>query len=151
MRAVKVLTDPRAGVRLKASSVTVSTVGLVPQIERFCEDAGNGASLAISLHAVTDDIRDKVWFRGVRLELCVRALCVCFKTRAWRCFELLFVFRARFRLSSFFALWRDCSGCWGNVLRVDHHFVVFVCYVPQPTFWRPWPSLPTLFRRSLSR
>lgn len=60
MRAVKVLTDPRAGVRLKASSVTVSTVGLVPQIERFCEDATNGAALAISLHAVTDDVRDKV-------------------------------------------------------------------------------------------
>lgn len=60
MRAVKVLTDPRAGVRLKASSVTVSTVGLVPQIEQFCKDAGNGASLALSLHAVTDEIRDKV-------------------------------------------------------------------------------------------
>ena len=67
MRAVKVLTDPRAGVRLKASSVTVSTVGLVPEIERFCEDAGNGASLAISLHAVTDEVRDKVRFRGFRL------------------------------------------------------------------------------------
>lgn len=65
MRAVKILTDPRAGVRLKASSVTVSTVGLVPQIERFCKDAGNGASLAISLHAVTDDIRDKVQYSTV--------------------------------------------------------------------------------------
>lgn len=60
LRAVKILTDPSAGVRLKASSVTVSTVGLVPEIERFCKDASNGASLAISLHAVTDDIRDKV-------------------------------------------------------------------------------------------
>ena len=59
MRAVRILTDSRAGVRLKASSITVSTVGLVPEIERFCEDAGNGASLAISLHAVTDEIRDK--------------------------------------------------------------------------------------------
>ena len=60
MRAVKILTDARAGVRLKASSVTVSTVGLVPQIERFCGDASNGAALAISLHAVTDEVRDKV-------------------------------------------------------------------------------------------
>ena len=60
MRAVKILTDPVAGVRLKASSVTVSTVGLVPQIQRFCADPGNGASLAISLHAVTDELRDKV-------------------------------------------------------------------------------------------
>lgn len=60
MRAVNILTDPIAGVRLKASSVTVSTVGLVPEIERFCTDPGNGASLAISLHAVTDEVRDKV-------------------------------------------------------------------------------------------
>lgn len=60
MRAVKILTDPRAGIRLKASSVTVSTVGLVPEIERFCGDPENGASLAISLHAVTDEVRDKV-------------------------------------------------------------------------------------------
>ncbi|CAN0106125.1 unnamed protein product [Scytosiphon promiscuus] len=60
MRAVKILTDPRAGMRLKASSVTVSTVGLVPQIEQFCTDADNGASLAISLHAVTDGVRDKL-------------------------------------------------------------------------------------------
>lgn len=60
MRAVKILTDPRAGVRLKASSVTVSTVGLVPEMERFCKDDDNAAGLAISLHAVTDEIRDKV-------------------------------------------------------------------------------------------
>lgn len=60
MRAVKILTDPRAGVRLKASKVTVSTVGLVPQIERFCNDPENGASLAISLHSVTDQVRHKV-------------------------------------------------------------------------------------------
>lgn len=73
MRAVKILTDPRAGVRLKASSVTVSTVGLVPEIERFCRDAGNGASLAISLHAVTDDVRDKASPRA-RLTLCFPAL-----------------------------------------------------------------------------
>lgn len=60
MRAVKILTDPRAGVRLKASRVTVSTVGLVPEIERFCGDPANGANLAISLHAVTNEVRDKV-------------------------------------------------------------------------------------------
>ncbi|CAM9666235.1 unnamed protein product, partial [Ectocarpus sp. 6 AP-2014] len=60
MRAVKILTDPRAGVRLKASSVTVSTVGLVPQIERFCKNPANGASLAISLHSVVDEVRDKL-------------------------------------------------------------------------------------------
>lgn len=60
MRAVKILTDSRAGVRLKASRVTVSTVGLVPAIERFCTDPENGASLAISLHTVSDEVRDQV-------------------------------------------------------------------------------------------
>lgn len=60
MRAVKILTDSRAGVRLKASKVTVSTVGLVPAIERFCTDPENGASLAISLHTVSDEVRDQV-------------------------------------------------------------------------------------------
>lgn len=72
MRAVKILTDPAAGVRLKASSVTVSTVGLVPQIERFCADPANGASLAISLHAATDEVRDKV----CDVLLLQRALCL---------------------------------------------------------------------------
>lgn len=60
MRAVKILTDPTAGMRLKASKVTVSTVGLVPEIERFCTDPKNGASMAISLHTVSDEIRDQV-------------------------------------------------------------------------------------------
>lgn len=60
MRAVKILTDSRAGMRLKASKVTVSTVGLVPEIERFCSDPENGASMAISLHTVSDEVRDQV-------------------------------------------------------------------------------------------
>lgn len=64
MRAVKILTDPRAGVRLKGSSVTVSTVGLVPEIKRFCADPENRASLAISLHTVSGPIRDRVSFHG---------------------------------------------------------------------------------------
>lgn len=64
MRAVKILTDSRAGVRLKASKVTVSTVGLVPAIERFCTDPENGASLAISLHTVSDEVRDQVQKKG---------------------------------------------------------------------------------------
>lgn len=83
MRAVKILTDPRAGMRLKASRVTVSTVGLVPQIEDFCTDPDNRASLAISLHAVTNEVRDKVraaaiavfFFLPMRLNPLFRGLC----------------------------------------------------------------------------
>lgn len=94
MRAVKILTDPRAGVRLKATSVTVSTVGLVPEIERFCKDAGNGAGLAISLHAVTDDIRDKVrpLTRTSKLYLLVCAFSREHMVFSGRIFILFFVF-----------------------------------------------------------
>lgn len=36
--------------------VTVSTVGLVPQIEQFCR--GSNAQLAVSLHATTNEVRN---------------------------------------------------------------------------------------------
>ena len=36
--------------------VTVSTVGLVPEIRRFC--AQSRSQLAVSLHATTDEVRD---------------------------------------------------------------------------------------------
>ena len=38
------------------SQVTVSTVGLVPEIRQFCQSSN--AQLAVSLHATTDEIRD---------------------------------------------------------------------------------------------
>ncbi|CAM9397401.1 unnamed protein product [Discosporangium mesarthrocarpum] len=60
MKSVKILTDPREGVRLSAGRVTVSTVGLVPQIERFCSDPNNRALMAVSLHASTDQVRDQL-------------------------------------------------------------------------------------------
>ena len=55
MRAVRLLIDPR-GMNVSQRRITVSTSGLVPEIERL---AGEGLeiTLAISLHAPTDALR----------------------------------------------------------------------------------------------
>jgi 23S rRNA (adenine2503-C2)-methyltransferase len=53
--AVRRLTDP-AGLGLASRSITVSTVGIVPQIRRFAAWAGQ-SNLAISLHAPNDGLR----------------------------------------------------------------------------------------------
>jgi len=50
--AVRLLNDPN-GFGLGHRHITISTVGLVPQIERFTRE-GIGVNLAISLHAPTD-------------------------------------------------------------------------------------------------
>ncbi len=52
MDAVRLLNDPN-GFGLGHRHITISTVGLVPQIERFA-DEGVQVNLAISLHAPTD-------------------------------------------------------------------------------------------------
>jgi 23S rRNA (adenine2503-C2)-methyltransferase len=54
--AVRRLADPD-GMSLSQRRITVSTSGLVPQIRRLA-DEGLELTLAISLHAPTDDLRD---------------------------------------------------------------------------------------------
>jgi len=56
--SIRILNDPR-GLGLGARSFTVSTVGIVPGIERFA-DEGLQANLAVSLHAADDDLRDRL-------------------------------------------------------------------------------------------
>jgi 23S rRNA (adenine2503-C2)-methyltransferase len=58
MAAVKLLNDPH-GFGLGHRHITISTVGLVPQIERF-SDEGIQVNLAISLHAPTDERRARI-------------------------------------------------------------------------------------------
>jgi len=58
MDAVALLNDPH-GFGLGHRHITISTVGLVPQIDRFA-DAGIQVNLAISLHAPTDAIRGSI-------------------------------------------------------------------------------------------
>ena len=58
MKAIRILNEPH-GLGIGARHITVSTSGLVPQILRFA-DEGIQANLSISLHATTDELRDKV-------------------------------------------------------------------------------------------
>jgi 23S rRNA (adenine2503-C2)-methyltransferase len=58
IEAVRRLSDPQPdGLGLSQRNITVSTVGLVPAIERLT-DEGLAVTLAISLHAPDDELRD---------------------------------------------------------------------------------------------
>jgi len=58
MDAVRLLHDPR-GFGLGHRHITISTVGLVPQIDRFA-DEGIQVNLAVSLHAPDDELRGRI-------------------------------------------------------------------------------------------
>jgi 23S rRNA (adenine2503-C2)-methyltransferase len=58
VRAVRRLIDPApAGLGMSARGITVSTVGLVPAIDRLAAE-GLPVTLAVSLHAPDDELRD---------------------------------------------------------------------------------------------
>ena len=58
LAAVDRLNDPR-GFNFGARRITISTVGLVPMIERFAAEQRQ-VNLAVSLHAATDDLRTEL-------------------------------------------------------------------------------------------
>lgn len=58
LAAVDRLTDP-TGFNFGARRITISTVGLVPMIEKFAEEKRQ-VNLAVSLHAATDDLRSEM-------------------------------------------------------------------------------------------
>ena len=58
IEALTILSDP-AGMAVPAKRITISTVGLVPQIIRLA-DQGHRFRLAVSLHAATDAQRSKL-------------------------------------------------------------------------------------------
>jgi 23S rRNA (adenine2503-C2)-methyltransferase len=59
-KALRLITDPVPdGVGLSARHVTVSTVGLVPQIKKLAAE-GLPVTLAVSLHAPDDELRDEL-------------------------------------------------------------------------------------------
>jgi 23S rRNA (adenine2503-C2)-methyltransferase len=59
MRALRLLTH-KEGIGLSPRKVTVSTSGLVPEIERLGADFGGQIGLAISLHAADDETRTRL-------------------------------------------------------------------------------------------
>jgi 23S rRNA (adenine2503-C2)-methyltransferase len=58
LKAVDILTDPH-GFNFGARRITLSTVGLVPMIDRFASEQRQ-VNLAISLHAATDELRGEL-------------------------------------------------------------------------------------------
>ena len=58
MKFVKIVNDPK-GINIGIRHITVSTCGIVPKIKKFTKE-NIGVNLAISLHAPTDEIRDKI-------------------------------------------------------------------------------------------
>ena len=56
--ALEIITDGEGGVGISPRRVTLSTVGLVPQIERLMEETK--VNLAISLHAPTNELRGEL-------------------------------------------------------------------------------------------
>jgi 23S rRNA (adenine2503-C2)-methyltransferase len=58
MKALEILNHP-AGFNFGARRITVSTVGIIPMIERFTQEKRK-VNLAISLHAATDELRDQL-------------------------------------------------------------------------------------------
>ncbi len=58
MKSIEILTDPD-GHNFGARRITISTVGLVPMIEKFTEEHSQ-VNLAISLHAATNELRESM-------------------------------------------------------------------------------------------
>jgi len=58
MRSIRILTDPE-GYNFASRRITISTVGLIPQIQKFAEERFQ-VNLAVSLHAATDELRDSM-------------------------------------------------------------------------------------------
>lgn len=58
MKFINIINDPK-GINIGIRHITVSTCGIVPKIRKFTKEKA-GVNLAISLHAPTDDIRDKI-------------------------------------------------------------------------------------------
>lgn len=58
VRALKVMTDTGSGIGISPRRITLSTVGLVPQIRKLMDETS--VNLAISLHAPTDELRSEL-------------------------------------------------------------------------------------------
>jgi 23S rRNA (adenine2503-C2)-methyltransferase len=58
VKALEVMTDTSWGIGISPRRITLSTVGLVPQIQRLMEETK--VNLAISLHAPTEELRGRL-------------------------------------------------------------------------------------------
>ncbi len=75
--ALEAITDAHSGMAISPRKITVSTVGLLPQMRRLMEETR--VNLAISLHSVRDEVRSELMpvnrkYPVARLLECCRAL-----------------------------------------------------------------------------
>src|SRR5919197_6127152 len=59
VKSIRIMTDAKLGIGYSPRRITVSTVGLVPGIEKLARE-NLKVNLAISLHAATDDVRERL-------------------------------------------------------------------------------------------
>lgn len=59
VKAIRIMTDAKLGIGYSPRRITVSTVGLVPGIEKLGRE-NLKVNLAISLHAASDDVRERL-------------------------------------------------------------------------------------------
>ncbi len=138
LEAVKQITAPNPhGLGISARSVTVSTVGLLPAIDKLTEEAMQ-VRLAVSLHAPDDELRDELVPVNSR----------------WKVGEVLqgarrYADRTGRRVSIEYALIRDINDQpWradllGTVLREHLGHLVHVNLIPlNPTPGSKWDASP---------
>ncbi len=58
LRALEVIRDATTGIGISPRRITLSTVGLVPQLKRLLQETN--VNIAVSLHAATDDLRSQM-------------------------------------------------------------------------------------------
>lgn len=68
MQALRTMCSPH-GLKITQRKITLSTVGIAPAIRRFADEAGLHVKLALSLHAVNDEIRAKLIPMALRYPL----------------------------------------------------------------------------------
>lgn len=76
VEALEVLTDATWGIGISPRRITLSSVGLVPQIQKLMEETR--VNLAISLHAANDDLRGKLM--PVNRKYSLKQLIACCRT-----------------------------------------------------------------------
>jgi 23S rRNA (adenine2503-C2)-methyltransferase len=140
----RLVAPPPEGLGLSQRHITVSTVGLVPAIRRLAGEDLNGVTLALSLHAPDDELRDELVPVNQR----------------WRVAEVLaagweYVARTGRRLSVEYAMIRDVNDQPWRASRLAELLagrLVHVNLIPlNPTPGSRWDASPKPVEREFVR
>jgi 23S rRNA (adenine2503-C2)-methyltransferase len=144
LKALDVMTDTSWGIGISPRRITLSTVGLVPQIQRLM--AETKVNLAISLHAATDELRGQLMpvnrkYSLQQLMACCRSLPIPRRKRIT--FEYVLLRGVNDSMSDAAALCQLLRGipCKVNVIPFNPH--------PGSSYQRPDDSQVEMFRQLL--